>query len=111
MTIQIQFAANDIPITTVLSLPERVTQDRNGRTTVPLVIGWSEQAAQNRSFAQYIKKIARGIDNLRQLGLAAVVEVELVVAPREDARESLLPISDLFELRIRGVTVITVDIA
>src|SRR5271156_6732406 len=103
MTDQGYLLANRLRVRSELPLPERLADHRAWRSaTWPDVVSGNEPAGE-RLDPQRTEEVAAYPKTLGIAGLAAPGKVESLVAPREDARKSLLAISDLVPLRIGKV--------
>src|SRR5262245_6225248 len=108
---QRKFAADNIRVSTILALPEAVTDDHASRSAPPLIVRRREDAAQRGSKAQHVENVSAHPESLRGTYFAAGGEIEAVRAPGEDAGKGLLPISDLLPDRIGDRRVRTAEIS
>ena len=103
MPVQGNLLANSVRVATELSLPERMADHRARRPTTGAVVLRSEHSAHQRLHAQRLEVVAAYPQALRETDIAALSQIELLVTPRKDARESLLMFSNLLPLRIGEV--------
>src|SRR5204863_40668 len=95
VAIQRQRSAQRLPVAREMPLPERVADNGSGRSaSQPVVVG-CDQPAQRRRYSQGAKEISADEQPFRELSFTATDQVELLVAPREDAGKGLLVLSHL----------------
>src|SRR5882724_3656795 len=85
--------------TSKFALPKSITDDRYGSTPAPVIVR-GNNAAQQRTHSERAKVIAGHPDAVGRPRSAAFRQIELRIAPGEDAGERLLMVADLLPDRV-----------
>src|SRR5205085_9335013 len=80
--------------------PKAVTEHRRRRRAAATIVGCRERAPDEGRHAEAIEEIAAHPQSLRRPRLAAGRQIEADAAPREHAREHLLPIANLLPQQV-----------
>src|SRR4051794_41032786 len=100
MAVERDRAADHRRIAAVLTLPETVTEHCRRRRAAATIVCCRERAPDERRHAEAVEEVAAHPQSLRRPRLAAGRQIEADAAPREDAREHLLPIANLLPQQI-----------